>query len=786
MSSQKKNGDKQKQGGKKLRARNRDKGVPLKKVRVGKDRPDNSIQMGDKKTPDMLLVENGAQGTNIESAAVAMPPAGDTDLVPGTSSKINQQLAVSGTSFAYCAIGIVLRAIRNGWIIRSGIRDYPYHAWRYLYDAMISATAGSVDTITAAPLWWWEFLTALKPKEGKFKTGRVLYSLTVTPPVDGLDPEYEIGVPSGIDGSVIVFFGTPTTATVNGYSVLAPPVDAYTAELGAAAVSNMWSTFANNKNSRPLAQQDLESLTMRLEGDTSAFAAVYAELGQSYSCPCGIANTYQSERYISAPILSKFCLYQDPISAFYRGFHEYRHGAGGPSYVLTRMSEFRDPDEVFNKVSPVFKFYDFEQYFTQVTTALSAGLENWSSNTLNAINSYPLTAQQFRLMLRQTLLPIFSNEMGLELKYSFSGSEQAATFLPYSVGPNGYSLAGPTTEPLFPQFFVEGARAAKRITAELKGPQGTKGGIIDIIPILGSYYGGYATNPTSQWTWVNQQDGTANPFFADPAGELPIDMWNAYYFDGTNTSYLDLNGNAYNVLVQLHNKWISGYTNVFTGLSTIGSERGLSILSASDITSITLLTQSGSEASAQGTTPTPVQGKGQQKTIPTLNVTKASKRVSVKAPKHLGLQLKMKIATNFPNAPNYTASQGITHYTSNLPPLSIAWKYKQQVICPVYWVGEEAFDGTLAEYQVQQMEPHYVALASTSEGPYDSNSDPLFFTTIFDKNYKAGLLDVKSPTGESLSEMERDLNELGKHGRGGFFTDLACTIAKGIGELTGW
>ncbi len=753
-------------------------------------------------SPAELLKEGGGHGTNIDAKIMEDPPAGSDLVVPGLTSKLTQQVVISATSLAYAALGLVLRAIKNGWLPRCADNpNYPYAAWRFLIDTMTNACGGTVDTVTAAPKWWWEFLYALKPKDGTFKTGMINYNLSTGDASNPLSSVFVLGPVAGPE-TISVIFGTLDGGDVNGFPTI-QPTPAYDPAVGPIAVASMWSTFSNSPYSTLMTDPGEKGLWLR--NDTSAFAAVYAELGTSYDSPCGMALTLQSERFISSPILAKFCVYQDTFgSQQYRGFHEYRHNAGSACYILPRMSEFKNMSQVHNKVSPVVKFFNFDEYFTQIVSALTAAQYNYFLETGVSMDPYPLTVQGFSLMLRQVLLPFFCNEMAQDLRLSSTTSIQQATFLPFSVGMNGYALVS-GTQPLFPQFFVESVRACRRILADIMSPKGDKTGTIDIIPILGAYQ---ASAGRGQWT-VNGVN-----FFQEPDGEVPIDIWSCTAVDGPTTLYVDLNGQTMSAMVTQHNLWISQLTAVLTGLSTLGAEKGISALTIADTTTFTEFVSAGVvEVTTKVGNPAmklTSDGKGGivkvEKVVapepkknpaspvgpsPSTTITTTTKRGKVvltrkssKEPRSIGKRIKASTLSigGVPVTDPYTRLQGMTHYLGNQPMLAATWKYKQLIVSPIFWVGTEAFDGSIAEYQVQQMEPF--SLPVSSFPLYQSTPDA--FTTIFDKNFRAGLLDVKSSKSDSQTEMQIDMNALSELGRGGFFTDIAQGLAKTIGELTGW
>jgi len=143
-------------------------------------------------------------------------------------------------------------------------------------------------------------------------------------------------------------------------------------------------------------------------------------------------------------------------------------------------------------------FFNFDEYFDQFSYILGGMQEKASEyQAFEKIIPYPLTAQKALILLRQALIPMFCNELAIDLRYSAMSDSAVQGFIPFSVGTNGNASAIVGEQPLFTQFFAEGVRAAHRMIANIKGV-----GVLDIVPLLGYFAAPIGARPRDYF-WNN-------------------------------------------------------------------------------------------------------------------------------------------------------------------------------------------------------------------------------------------------------------------------------------------
>jgi hypothetical protein len=333
-------------------------------------------------------------------------------------------------------------------------------------------------------------------------------------------------------------------------------------------------------------------------------------------------------------------------------------------------------------------------------------------------------------------------------------------------------------QPLFPKFFAEGVRAAKRITSEIKNRKGVPIGIVDVIPILGLYP---ASNPPSQYTFTRAGDDPV-PLYAVDGDEVPINLITSSYYNGTTTTYLDLNGNKLQELVIAHNAWMQQFSSVFTGLTQLGAEKGINALNVADVSMATVFRYNPSidatgSPSSENTTKTGLVNPRKKAMAKGLS----KKELRVGSTRSL-----LKGVHAAPVGNTYMDDVGVTMYTGNQPFLAASWKYKQLIPCACFYATNSSGQGSIGEYQVQMMEPFCVPVSSFVTTIFSSIPNKDAYPTVINKGYCAATLDIKNTKGTGQSEVERDLDELGKMGRGGFLVSLANTFAHVVEDLVGF
>lgn len=712
----------------------------------------------------------GGRGVDVRSDA----SASIDDLVLGTVDAIRIRGEVKYESLRACAIGAALDAMKRGW---NANNFTPYYAANFLYYALIDVVQGTYPTIQSAPEWFWELTAALHPKTAPFKTGSIQTSWALT----GNNT-----FPSIVDfGNRHLVFGAPGVGDVNGYPILdiAP---AYDPAFGAAAIAEMFKMYpdAGLTSQKSIAYDD----TMMF-GDTSAFATVYAEIGSAATTIGGIANTIQSERKIECPVFSHFANYQEgPV---WRGFQEYRKDAGSPMSVVPRMIAGKSKGALKNKISPIYKFIDFDEIYEQMSLTLASAMELGAASQIGAPPAAcTLSFQDVQLCLRQALIGAFSNEYGCDLEYT---SPAAVDFLPMSCASNGidYSLSNDGTF-LIPQFLAENIRALTKKVCFIKGRGKTQR--LDVIPILGRY-----DVPQLQNYSYSLPDGSTLPLYLPlailPDPETPINLVECSAVIPAGTVYLDLNGSTLQKMSSKWNQWITGLANYLSPLTSVGREHGINALGNLFCTTHSLFVPTLPNLE-QPTNTALTLGKATSQAA--TGVLRKNSKVN-SGSRHFGRTVeKSGYGLPAPDA-NSTFYQSIqpSVVTSMLPLYKAVWNVQKLMIFPTY-IGDATLtaDGTVSAQQVFQVEPYSVPinlnLQNGSGITTDTGGDTLFL-----RHLEAAKMDIRSPL-QPLTETMQNFNALTQTARGGFFTALAGNfleavgvkgaknVADAIGNATGW
>jgi hypothetical protein len=549
--------------------------------------------------------------------------------------------------------------------------------------------------------------------------------------------------------------------------------------LGLESIQKLFEFFEEKGMCRRSGTPDTDKLWMT--HDTSAFAAVYAEMGQSFFNPSGLAVTAQSERKITSPIFAKFVSYQtaEGDEFGWRGWHEYHRTSGSPFYLGARLTEMFIPRQMRNKVPPIFKFFNFDEYFEVLSLILCLALEQYFKAG-QTITPCPLTSQQVQLMLRQAILPFFNNEMAQDLRLT---ADSWVPFLPFVVAPNGISQGNVGPGPLLPRFFAENIRCSKRIIAQLRPPRGRSSQVqsnnnsmeIDLIPVLGRVAPSVFTQ-LGNYTYLAPG---ATPLYATDPTEIPVNLVDASAVDGESTFYLDLNGKTQPLLVQAWNEWISQYAGVLVGLTNLSNDRGCEALAVLPYTNfhrftpnapepppepIVIATANTKSSSSSSSTPGKTQRKVSRKTIG-LDVSKLRKRVG---------------AAPSPGPSEIFTSMVYTDSTATLGFTSELWKFLSVWVLPTAITYTNVFESCLSAYQTNQIEPFRLSSSSMAT-QFLADTSQNYYPVVYDRHMQFASMNIRSWNSPVKSEMEEEFETLTAKGEGGFFTKIAGVIGEGLG-----
>lgn len=735
-------------------------------AKVGKRFQDRgTMRPGKEAAADKLMRVAGARGKNALAEV-------HRELQRETLSALNQDATldiepgVQKAAIIYMAMGIMLAAKKRGWNSQND-PDLGFMAFGYLVDTFVSALKGAVPQISQAPRWFWELLAALAPKEKPHVTARVYYEPVI---VEG-GPTVSSVMTLGIDGEQYnVVWGKATGNAVNGFPTVVPTPVPYDAALGAEAFSSIWNVFPAEPNTPTELVGNLGD-TAYNKRDCSVFAVNDTRLGASYFAPGGFASFLENEVHIDSPLLAKFCFRQlmDEEGAIKKraGFTCYPSG-GTACYIGPRCLEFNTLGQFRNKARAVFKQYDFWEFVETFGIFIGLVQENKAKLTETPLIVYPLTIQQFAIILRQAMIPMFGNEMAQDLRFQETGG--TLPLLPFVVCDNGVSQTALTEAPLFPRYFTEVLKACARVTANVGKWQNGARTTMDWVPVLS----GLKQAPINNYTY-----GEGAQVFIDGTTlippEVPVSMvdLSCSVEDPPVTKYLNLNGEEYSRLVSLHNEWMTGNQPYMTGLSKFTASKGSVLFSTVIGTKIVRELQSDALTTMFEKPPSTSSVKVKlPKTGP------SAIAATRKGKKSYGHSVKGRIKQVQPSE-NSTWYQFLEPRAiiSNMPFMRELEKYAGASIYP-WFFGADARSSQASDY----VQSAYGELIKINTGDYqDDNTfvDVSSYPTVYSTHVRIAELDCKNISNSGRTEIEVLLDTLEEKGQGGFLTSLSAILNAG-------
>jgi len=696
----------------------------------------------------LIAAQEGQRGIDSRAQSASAVSFEHSFVSEVTDVAIDSYATYDTASIQSLALGAVLNGIKKGWLNQTddvaGISNlgYPYYAYVKLYQSFISAMLGTVPTLQNAPRWYWHVVQALAPKTLNYKTGRVNLKFVVEAGAAAAVPDYEFSYLGGTAVLGIQVFGA---ATVNGFLTVTSPAP-YTPELGDAAINSLFTFY---KADGLTEMSPTYETPCRKTG--SAFAVCGAELGNSSGDGGGVISTIYSETPIHMPLLSKIAKYQ-PGGSYYRGWQRIQVSGGSPCYTLPRMMEMTDEKQLYNQLCPQFKYYNFDEFYEVLSLTIGTALEIANSTQVGAPPpSCPLTVFQVKMLLRNTLMRRFYNHFAQDLVLNGGG---LLTLTPFSCAVNGSSTT--QTNMLLPLFLAENIRACGRKQVRLK----SKISSIDYLPIL--------ARPTNlpepgNYNYVAGPD-TLLVYREDPA-EIPINIVDLSYVSGGSTAYITSEGDYIIKICSIWNNWIKELSSYLTNLVDPGVEGGINALS----TVLTTL--------QQRYIPSPP-------ILPEVSNARLLKQASKKKvlgsdpEEFLRRHLKVNPVSVAPGAGDYFNEVYPAQITTTNQPLEPLMKYTKVMIAPaVISDGAQPIESaTPSALQIFRIEPYRIPMSSLSNV---SGASSVGTQTAFSRHLQMAQLDVKSSLA-ATSELQNDLEEAAKQGRGGFFSSIAGMFAEDV------
>lgn len=668
------------------------------------------------------------------------------NLSPGAISQLQVRVDVTDKSIALLAMGIVLKGIKSGSLSAQKQNEQPYYQWRYLIDVITSTMQSGVMILTNAPKWLWELLHLLKPKSGFCKNARVNYSWNIIQTGIQFDQDFVLAAyPPGTTYSL--WWGTGgTVGDVNGFPILQPSA-AYTQALGAESISALYPYITRNVVTDVIGDPGPDGVSTHK--DTSAFAVVYPEIGSSENAEGGLRTTIYSERHIDSPLVAQFGRYQEQGSSAWRGWTQAAVGSGSPSMIGPTMSELKDIRQIRNKTATIIKYYNFDEFFTQLSYTLGEALNRKMTDSTQTVSPCPLPAMIVQILLRQTILQHTKNEMAQDVQ--FAGPSRVA-MSPFVVGPAG-TPASTGSSMLLPTFLAENIRAISKLTIGLSKKYGQT---LTWIPVL--------ARPVDR-ECPQSFDFNGGAVYTGTAAAINLIDASAYV--GSNKVYVDLTRTAFQTYIASWNEWITSLTDVLSPLVVPGSEKGITAMNANLYTK----GQDNLGRRSLQARPSPPPPPTQKKAV------------------HLGFDVMTLMTTSAVKSDSYFPDVGERVTTANSSFDKRLDQIVDNMILPVSLAEDLVNSASSQGYQVFQMElsSKPTSTAGGVFGPTESAAD---VPNADQRLRRAALIDVKARgTADQQNEIIGVLVELAKEGRGGFLKSalvgLANAFLPGVGTAFG-
>jgi len=481
---------------------------------------------------------------------------------------------------------------------------------------------------------------------------------------------------------------------------------------------------------------------------------VYPELGGSFQTSGALKNTVYSERQIDSPLLAKLAAYQPIGTEDFRGWQKAAANGGSSCLIGPTLMGLSSKTEIRTKVSPIIKFYNFDEFYEvlSLTVATACGSKFHNQGTL--ITQCPLSPMQVQVLLRQTMIPLFSNEKCQDIRMTDANSE---SLLPFTVGQNGVSEG---TNMLLPTFFAENIRAAKSFSNRIMKDNPRT--LMQVLSVL--------SRPSQKPQLGNYTvEGQAFPvvYTVDGNDQL-IRLIDCSAVQGNQVFYLDLTRSEIKLLESRWNNWIQTISTNLTPLVAIGITDGISLLKTGTLTNF----------QGQGAPP-PVP---QVQPVAALLTKKHSTNAIVNIP-----GLSRSVSTVSAPLPGTAYFETVTdRYTTSLQILSgPVWKFLSLWILPVALanpaaIEEQSIQGWSAFFCEVYRVPRSTAGGLGSVDPVMANRNP----SAYDRHVSMSQIDVKGIAQDGQVELISDLLEMAKQGRGSFFDALASLVGPAIKAIS--
>jgi len=499
------------------------------------------------------------------------------DLIPYVVDTKGEVLA--GTIY-----GVVCEALARGYIPNAASESYPYFAYVYMTNMLVSAANNATPKEMTIPRWLAHLVQALVQTRVKSRAGHVSYKFTVP---DTWDDNYVINMgPILYARSANLGVKSINSVWPGSYWRVTGPPATYSQEEGELAAQEIWqflkSCYEDDKHTMvSIGQANF------MTSDASAFAVNISSPGGGFRNTGGPRVELTLEVPAFRPMFSLLRA-QTSNDIVPNRAANFPRSYGGDSIWLGGQL-LRRPDSLYqSKTPPIFKFIDFYEivdvFFLYVRYACEAKMLD--PDTEAAIEDFgnanvyfeenvqcPLTRQEVAIMLRSVLMALFADTQPYVqgLFPRVPASLASIEFVSFISGVGTHPVLGASSM-LMPLLLKNNLLA---LTERIFFPgfiEGTSvNNMTQYTPVLGCYNG---TNDLGSLTFAGFKNGTGTvnyePFKVNPA-EVAIDMIDGKFAGG----YAQINDpDGVNRLIVAWNDWSTRMADYFWSTTPFSIDAG--------------------------------------------------------------------------------------------------------------------------------------------------------------------------------------------------------------------
>lgn len=443
--------------------------------------------------------------------------------------------------------------------------DYIYDAYVIMQQMTALSMQGDTLTVSQLPYWVQVVLNILRPTVVPFKVSKLKYSWT-----SGFNPAIVSPQPVLVAGKQFNWvFGSPDPLQP-GYNqpmIMSSYNPSNTVDANLIAAFGLIQNL--NEDTRLIDYGTIKAGASDPSGFARSFSYYGGGIGQSSATfgSCELETTY-----IRSWMASQFVTYIPEDTRVSRSLRIKSMDSNGLCYLPLipglRMKDYKDPGPV------VIKFLDFNeiyaaaiQFYIQAYTAWTT-VQSSQSGPLAA--PFPFSVQSFRIVLRQAVLNVLSDQSGFQFMYpKVQNGTGDNIFVPFFVSANTYPSAEFGKMKL-PQMLAENLRALRTRVLAI-GQRKTK--LVHTI-VLGNWILDDYDDQPQLADDLEYANSAGNLIFSSMA-ENSISL-----VDGSNLTsvgqYVNLNSQYYVSVMQLWNTAIEQFGSPVTVV--LGNGPGLSLL----------------------------------------------------------------------------------------------------------------------------------------------------------------------------------------------------------------